>query len=1133
LKKASYSFVYIIFGFLIGGLCVAYVPVQAQSSVLASGKWYKVAIEKNGVYKISSAAFKKMGFDLSKTDPRNIRVYGNEGGMLPQANATTRPVDLTENAIFVSGEGDGVFNAADYILFYAQGANKISFNADKEIFAYEKNLYADKNFYFITVAETAGKRITTAPEVPGALPVVNQFENVSVHETDSYNELKSGREWFGERFDLTTELTFDLSLKNVVPGSTLKLVSGVMAQSFSGSSFTVSVNGIPVLDQYIIPINNAAYTQKGNVRSDTVIFSANDVSAGNKSTQKITYKYVKAATGRSVGFLNYALLQATEKLMLTGQQTSFRSLASVENPASTFEIEGAQSSATVWNVTNPYDAILQPSTFTSGKASFNAITSVLKEFVVFTPDCPTPELVGIVENQNLHALATPAFVMVTHPDFEVEAQRLATYRTGKNIATTVVRIDKIYNEFSSGRQDVTAIRDFIKSLHDKSPGTLKGVLIFGKGSYDYKNRVVDNKNFVPTYESRNSLHPLLSYSSDDYYGFLENHEGTWSEDPVVNHTMDIGVGRLPVKSVAESRIVVDKIIRYESDPNLRGSWQKNIAFIADDGDNNLHQEDANELAEMVETYEGGFSVAKIYVDQFPQIARPGGEISPETNAAIQQAFDRGSLVINYTGHGGPRLLADERIFDDLTIERLENKYLPLLVTATCGFGRMDDPIIISGAELCILRNGGGAIGLVSTTRDVNASTNLLVNRAFYDALFLKENNQYLSLGEIFRRTKNNSTSGVGNRNFSLIGDPALTLALPANNIVVTNIQTSTGSTTLKSLSTVTVTGEVHDEAGIAEDFHGVLEAELFDKQTSFQTRGNQNSPYAYTQWYNRLFRGQASVENGVFEFQFVVPKNIAYQVAEGKLSLYARDSAQYTEAMGYSKDFQIGLSENNVTPNTTAPTIKLFMGDTTFIAGGITNPNTPFVARLFDDQGINISGYGIGNSITAVLDDDQTFILNDYYITDINDFTKGTVTFPFKNLAPGKHTITLQVWDTHNNPAQATLLFYVSDGEGLAIESFGNYPNPFTTTTTLFFTHNRSGDDLEASLVLYTNTGQVLATHSFMLLTSPYQVDLLTLTQGVNFIKNQPAGLYFARLVVRSLTNGSKNEQVTKLMLSN
>ena len=330
-----------------------------------------------------------------------------------------------------------------------------------------------------------------------------------------------------------------------------------------------------------------------------------------------------------------------------------------------------------------------------------------------------------------------------------------------------------------------------------------------------------------------------------------------------------------------------------------------------------------------------------------------------------------------------------------------------------------------------------------------------------------------------------------------------------------------------------VQGEVRDENGIDESFEGVLEAVLFDKEVSFQTLGNQNAPYNYKQWYNRIFRGRAKVENGLFEFRFVVPKNIAYQVAEGKLSLYALDTAQNLTASGYAKSFDIGLSEVNPESDNTPPEISLFVGDTTFISGGIANPNTQLIARLKDKHGINISGYGIGNSLTAVLDDDESFNLNDYYIADLNDYSRGTITYPLEGLKPGRHTLTLKAWDTYNNPAQVSIEFFVTETDNLVIQAFGNYPNPFQTSTKLFFTHNRSGDDLEGTLTLYDITGSVLQTYRFNIPYSSYQVDLLELTQGINFTKNQARGLYFARLSVRSLTNGSKNEQVTKLILSN
>ena len=329
-----------------------------------------------------------------------------------------------------------------------------------------------------------------------------------------------------------------------------------------------------------------------------------------------------------------------------------------------------------------------------------------------------------------------------------------------------------------------------------------------------------------------------------------------------------------------------------------------------------------------------------------------------------------------------------------------------------------------------------------------------------------------------------------------------------------------------------VQGEVHDENGIDEMFNGTLEAVLFDKEVSFQTLGNENAPFAYNQWYNRLFRGQASVDDGVFEFRFVVPKNIAYQVASGKLSLYARDSTRNISASGYSKSFDIGLSESNPESDNTPPVIALFVGDTTFISGGIANPSTTLVARLHDEHGINISGYGIGNSLTGILDG-ESFTLNDFYLADVNDYTRGTITYPLENLKPGRHTLTVKAWDTYNNPAQATIDFFVTETENLVIESFGNYPNPFLTTTHVSFTHNRSGDDLEGTLVLYDGTGHLLHTYQFSIASSSYRINLLELTPGVNIAKNQSGGLYFARLFLRSVTNGSKNERVTKLILSN
>ena len=600
-------------------------------------------------------------------------------------------------------------------------------------------------------------------------------------------------------------------------------------------------------------------------------------------------------------------------------------------------------------------------------------------------------------------------------------------------------------------------------------------------------------------------------------------------------------GRLPVKTNEEAKNIVDKIIAYDSNKKNYGSWRKDIVFVADDGSNsdgftNTHQHQANTMAETIEDVQASFDTKKIFLGTYAKTVKPNGEIIPEANKDITSWFDRGSLIINYTGHGSEKLLADERIFTVDDITPLENKYYPFMVTATCEFGRQDDPAIVSSAELTVIQPNGGAIGLVTTARPVNSPTNFLLNQGFYNSLFQREQGKYITLGEVFRRTKNSSMSGVSNRNFSLLGDPSLTLALPTNSIVITGLQTSTGSDTLKALSLVTVSGEIQDETGTRiESFNGVLESTLFDKEIETVTVGKNDPPYKFNERNSALYRGRASVKQGSFEFQFIVPKNIAYDIGEGKLSLYASEPELERDAGGATSAFKIGGSEKDPPDDNTPPTINVWVGDTTFVNGGVINPNTELVVKLQDASGINISNYGIGNSLVAILDnnEDQAFVLSDYFQSETDDYTTGWVNYPLKDLVPGRHTITVKAWDTYNNPAQASLDFTVTDGQVLIIESLGNSPNPFENETKIFFTHNRSGDDLEALLHIYSVTGSEIKTYNLSIPASPYYVELLEINGFEDFGKKLPGGVYLARLAVRSLTNGSKSERVTKLIVVN
>jgi hypothetical protein len=900
------------------------------------------------------------------------------------------------------------------------------------------------------------------------------------------------------------------------------------------------VNGVPVAEQKLLPIPNSRYGVKGIHKRDTLVVNAGDVAAESRNTQEIKYEFVKGQ-GTSNGYLDFLLLSVERNLALYNDQTIFLSEKSLLNATSQFEVSAVPESSTIWDITDPDNIAQQSFDLNNQTATFSIPTNLLKRFVVFNNKITAPVFVGKVSNQDLHGLNTPNLVIVTHPLFEEEARRLAAHResfSGWRVA--VVTPEQIFNEFSGGRQDVSAIRDFVRYLYNGNPAALKALLLMGKGSYDYKDRIPNNTNFVATYESRNSLHPLQTFSSDDYFGFLEDNEGNWGEDPVQSHTLDIGVGRLPVTTSEEARNVVDKLIDYDLNKKSLGYWRKQIVFVADDGNSedgysSLHQFQADLLATGIEGIDKSIDIKKIFMGTYIKTVKPNGETIPKMTDDVIRAFDRGSLIINYTGHGSEKQLGDENFFNHTTISELENKLYPFLVTATCEFGRHDNPEEISGAENCVTKKNGGAIGLVTTTRPVNAGPNFNLNEAFYEALFQRQNNAYLSMGEVFRRTKNNSISGVSNRNFSLLGDPSFTLALPSNVVHITELKTATGSDTLKALSTVVAKGEIRNASGEKlTSFNGILEATLFDKETKFTTIGRNNPAFNFKQWSNALFRGKATVANGEFQFELMLPKNIAYQVNAGKLSLYAFDPASRADASGYDTDFKIGESEANVIADNSAPELRLFMGDSTFVNGGITTPDTYLIAHLKDNNGINISSYGLGNSIIAVLDNDvETFVLNEYYVADTDDPSSGWIKYPIKDLTPGRHTLTVKGWDVFNNSAENTVEFLVSDGEKLVIETFGNYPNPFRDKTTLFFTHNRSGDDLQAQVFIQTITGEVVKSSEILISASDYKVDLMELNSPDDLNKKLSAGLYLARVIVRSLTNGSKNEQVTKLIILN
>jgi hypothetical protein len=1114
---------------------------NAQSSVLKDGSWAKFSVTKTGIYKITYDLIKKAGFDPGRIDPSKIRVHGIEGGMLPQANSAPRPNDLPEIAIYVSGESDGKFDKQDYVLFYAQHPDKVFYDLKKQIFSYQKNIYSDRSFYFLTVGDGSGKRAEQSPNLGIGYPLINTFNDFVYYELEDINLLKSGRDWAGEYFGFSRlDLTIPFTIEGIEPDSEISFASDAIGTTSSGSTFKISINSNEFLQQKLFPVAGTQYGVKGLHKRDTIRLPASSVNFGTSSKQEIKYSIAKDAD-QARAYLDKFILSFERKLSLYGDQTIFTSGKSTLNSISQFQVSSFSSGSQLWDVSDPYNVKTQDASIDNTTAIFSTATGQLKNFVVFNSKVPTPEFVSRVSTQDLHGMTVPNVVIITHPTFLSAANRLADHRRAiNNYMVEVVTTEQVFNEFSGGRQDVSAIRDFMKLLYDKAPYTLKSLLLFGKSSYDYKDILPNNTNYVCTYESRNSLHPLLTYSSDDYFGFLENAEGEWGEEPAQNHTLEIGVGRLPVVSLESTQAVVDKIVQYETNKKDLGHWRKEITFIADDGNDSdgytsLHESQADQLAEDIESFTPQFDTKKLFIGTYPKEARPGGEFMPELADDIVRTFYRGALIINYTGHGGERQLADESIINTLTIDKLENKLYPFLVTATCEFGRNDNPQEVSGAERLVTRAKGGAIGMVTTARPVNATTNFDLNQAFYEALLDRKSGSYHNIGEVFRQTKNNSVSGVANRNFSLLGDPSLTLALPSDTVSITSLKTKNNSDTLKALSTVVVRGEIHDfDGGIRGGFNGTVQITLFDRPAKLTTSGRNNPPFSFNEYNNALFRGQASVVNGKFETEFILPSGIPATVGFGKLSLYAFDPSTLTDAAGGLSTVRIGGKEVSSITDNVGPEIEMFMSDTTFVNGGITQPNTTLVVRLKDNTAINISTYNPEKNLIATLDDNaKTFVVNDYFIGDTNDMHSGRISFPLMDLAPGSHRMFFKASDVVGNTSMSFIDFIVSDSENLVIQSFGNYPNPFIDYTTLFFTHNRSGDDLQAQLLIQSLTGELIKSAEVTIPESDYQVKLMEFVPFEILDKKLPAGLYLARLIVRSLTNGSKNEQVTKLIILN
>ncbi len=1062
--------------------------IYKPNSVMASGNLYKISVKEAGVYKIDIPFLNSLGIATANLSSSVIRLYGNGGQMLNETNKGEWIDDLQENAILVVDGGDGILNGSDHILFYANGPDRWLKDSVNQRFTHQKNIYSDKAWYFLSIGGT-GKRMTVLPS-PGSPNIsINSFSGRFFHELDTVNFFGSGKEWYGEEFSnmpgRSVTRNFTVNIPNIINASPLLIVSNCIARSAgAASSFELKLNNNHLQQINIAPVGTGQY----DLFARQGLNAASAVATGDNPI--VNYTYLPGSFNAQ-GWLNWFEIFTRRQLSMSGsEQLLFRDWNSVGNNFADFIISNATATTQVWDITDPLSPVRMQLNFAGNQLRFVNSCARLREYVAFNNTGHLiPKAEGRVANQDLHN-ATPAdHIIIVHPPFLPQAKRLAQLHQQKNgLRTLVVTTEQVFNEFSSGNPDPTAIRDFVKMYHDKfknePANKLKYLLLFGDASYDYKDRLTNNTNFVPSYQNNISLDVLTTYTSDDYFGFLDDDEDI-NSGTAANY-LDIGIGRVPAKNPEEAKNFVDKVEAYYSSSAL-GPWRNNFTFIADDEDQNLHLQDMEIVTNTAATAAPVFDQQKIYLDAFRQESGSGGSRYPLVNQAINNQILNGTLIWNFAGHGGPRRLAEETILDQEIVNSWNNpSKLPLFITATCDFAPYDNPFINSLGENILMRPKTGAIALMTTTRVVFAFSNRIMNNNYLQfALQRDANGRYRSLGDAVKDAKNHtyqtSADITNNRKFTLLGDPALTLAFPVlkAEAIRINGKPISQTDTLSATEKITIEGEIKDAQGnLLTGFNGNVYPTVFDKSQSNKTLGNDagSPPTSFTAQTNILFKGKATVAAGKFSFSFKVPKGINYQYGNGKLSLYAENGTN--DGNGYFTGFVVGGSSADINNDKEGPVIKSFLNDEKFVNGSISNEMPVLILKLSDSSGINTVGTGIGHDIVATLDNDkdQFFVLNDFYQSELNSYQQGIVRFQLPELQPGPHTLKFKAWDVLNNSSEAVLEFVVVKDEELQLIHVLNYPNPFTTKTAFWFEHNKPGLDLQVRLQIFTISGRIIKT---------------------------------------------------------
>ncbi len=1046
------------------------------SSVLATGQWVKFEAPVEGIYKIDRAKLESFGFNVSSIDPRLIKIYNNSGKVLSESVTTPRPTDLIENAILVEGENDGVFDQGDYILFYGRGSQFRDFDPFSKTIKRFNHPFTDKNYFWITADGENGKRIQTKASLNSAENFL-QTSTVAYadFEVDKINIAKSGRQFLGDDFSQTVpSRTYMNKLDHRISSTPIKYNFRFVNASQSPFTLTVTENNFNLVSRSLAGYGNSLYVV-GVAHPESATFNG-DI-PDNRSVLKFT---LSSSSVTSVGYLDYFEISYEKDLKPVENKIIFFSNDSTA--LTEYYLNGFPSSEIkVFDVTdfsNVSQISPKPGWPSGGDYRFQVTEnadSIRKYIAIGNEAYLTPTNPSTVANSNLRGIADGAeFIIITHKNFIDAANRLKSFRENESripISTTVVDIEQIFNEFSCGVQDVSAVRDFIKYAYENwqiEPGYF---LLFGKGIYDYKNIEGFGDNFITTWQTSESLQLLNSFTSDDFFARIDGEDS----EP------DIAFGRVTVRSLKESNTYIDKIIHYENNSE-RGNWRNLITLVADDDLKSIGSDPQSEHTRPSEILAkvyipASFDLKKIYLADYPAVITGNGRRKPAVNTAITNAMNDGTLLVNYIGHGNPDVWAHEYVFERaVTIPQLKNDKYFFLCAATCDFGYYDIPNFQSGAEEMLLLANAGSVATFNASRLVYSGQNHLLNYSLMaNMLNLPRDSMNLNvtLGHSVFKTKQDYNT-PNSQKFHLLGDPTLRLNVPQyfgsidsinGQPLVTNIQ-------IKALSSTKIAGNILKPDGTKwNEYNGEGLLTVFDSQRKKyleEIRDTMIVPGGI------IFRGRVSVNHGEFEAEFVTPKDISYENKNGKIIFYFFDLE--SDGLAFTNKIIVGGTDTTAVNDGDGPEIEIFFEDANYVNSYLVGSDPNLIVKLFDETGINTTGTGVGHKLEGILNKNQGSPIDftDYFVGELDaGGTKGEINYKFNKMNDGDYAIEVKAWDVFNNFSNEESFFTVVSSNDLVIRDVYNYPNPFVSNTSFTFQHNLA-QPVDVKINVYTIAGRLV-----------------------------------------------------------